>query len=47
VANKVFKAVVVIGNAEQIVTETAKNIKDLKRRLEIRNYKIKEVIGEI
>ena len=44
---KVYKVVVMISGMEQVVTETAKNVKDLVRKLELRNYKIKQIIGEV
>lgn len=44
--SKVYRAVVVINNSEQIISETAKNIKDFIRKLELRNYKIKKILGE-
>jgi len=44
--SKVYKAVVTSNGIEQIVSETAKNIKDFIRKLEVRNYKVKKIIGE-
>jgi hypothetical protein len=45
---KVYKAVVVYpGGIEDTVVETAKNIKAFIRKLEVRNYKVKKVLGEM
>lgn len=46
---KVFKAIVInpVNGLEDIVSMSAKNIKELTKKLEVRNYKVKKVIGEL
>jgi hypothetical protein len=46
---KVFKVLIInpFNKLEEIITMSAKNNKELKRKLEVRNYKIKEIIGEM
>jgi hypothetical protein len=43
---QVYKAVVIhkFTQIKQVMSVTAKNITDLKRRLNLRNYELKEVI---